>query len=368
MTSNKNTGRLKRFFFRLLGGARGKNFLAGKIRRQTAAIPPFSFPIDVASIKRILIILPSEPLQVLYQLRNVLELAAYFREATLTLLAEESCTPFAGMIAGAKVVEYAGESKRLFSAAFNEFNRAFAGAVDLCCLLTRTEDLTLLYLAGRTAAPVRVGYVGAGGSPFINLHIGPSADRHYLPEWNCAMAEILGARKMKPHRPSLAKQTLEEIDQLLRERRLDPASSLIGIDAPFFWRSFGAKWTAGLLEALTPLLAGRATYLYALDPSSPQEQEKFAKFGFPLISGLSVPQTAALAARSQLVITGNTLLFGLATLVGVPALGVFSLVEQEAYCPLPPALQVGIAFEKSPTAETIDALVAALGERLKRTT
>jgi ADP-heptose:LPS heptosyltransferase len=365
MPNAKNTGRLKRLLFSLLGSSRGKDFLARKVRKQTGGIPPFSFPIDIASVKKILIILPSEPLDVLYQLNNVLEMAAHFKNAKLTLLAEESCVPFARMMEGAEVVEYRQENKQLFSSTFNGFNRDFSGTADLCCLLTREEDPPLLYLTGRTAAPIRAGYVDAGGSPFINLHIGPSADRHYLPEWNCAMAEILGARKMKPYRSTVAKATIGEIDQLLREQGLDPAAKLIGIDAPFFSRNFGAKWTAGLIEALTPLLAETSVYLYTQDTGSPAEREKLARYGLPIIGGLTVPQTVALASRSKVVITGNTLLFGLATLIGGQALGVFKLEEHEAYCLPPPAPQVGITYEKNPTGETIEAVAGAIGKLLK---
>jgi ADP-heptose:LPS heptosyltransferase len=346
--------------FSLLGSSQGKSYLARKVRKQTDAIPPFSFPIDVASVKNIFIILPPERLDTLYQLKNVIEMAAHFKGAAVTLLAEEGCVPFARMIDGATVVEYRRESKKLFSATFNGLNHDVAGTADLACLLTRDEDLPLLYLAGKTAAPIRVGYTGAGGSPFINLHIGPSADRRYLPEWNCAMAEILGARRLKSHRSSVAKATVEEIDQLLRDQRLEPSARLVGIDLSFFIRQFGAKWANGLMEACMPCFGQAAAYLYAEETCGAAEREKIAKHGLPLIEGLTLPQTAALAARSAVVVTGNSLLYGLATLVGAQAVGVFSAEEFEVFCPPQPAAQAGISFEKNPTAETIGEVVKKL--------
>src|SRR5665811_197511 len=73
------------------------------------------------------------------------------------LLVETASVPLAGLIDGVHIAEYPLESKKLFSATFNGFHEQFNGVFDLCCLLTRTEDLVLLNCAGRTAAPVRIG-------------------------------------------------------------------------------------------------------------------------------------------------------------------------------------------------------------------
>ncbi|MBN2188653.1 MAG: hypothetical protein JW699_04305, partial [Chitinispirillaceae bacterium] len=171
MAYNKNSGALKRFAFAILGRENGRKLLARIVRKATAHLPPLSFPIDEAAVKRVLMILPPEPLAVLHQLKNIIALKAFFRNAETTLLVEASCMELAGMVEGISLIEYRREEKRLFSASFGVFNRTLAGAADVCCVLTDREDLPLFYLAGRTAAPVRAGYEGAGRFPFINLHI-----------------------------------------------------------------------------------------------------------------------------------------------------------------------------------------------------
>jgi hypothetical protein len=363
MGNDKTTGRLKRFFFRLMGPVRSRKILEKSVGKLTAGLPPFSFPLDAAAIRNVLIILPTDKLQVLRQLKNVVELTGYFRYAAVTLLAETTSAPLAGLLENVTIREYPFESKKLFSAGFNELNAQFRNAFDVCCLLTSAEDLVLLDCAGRTAAPVRVGYASAGGVPFLNVHVNPSAERVLASEWNCAMAEMLGAKKIPNTRWVIAKQTALEIDHLLKENQIDAQARPVGVDALFFRRSCGAAWAEQLVRTLLSAFKNNL-YLYAEETQLQSEITWLARFDLPVLVNLSIPQIAGVAARSGLVMTGNTLLFGLAAHLATKVVGIFRQDEFAANCP-PQSLYVkGVPYEKSPGKETIEIAMTAMVELL----
>lgn len=362
MANDKNTGYWKRFAFAFLGPSNGRKFLAGIVRKQMAHLPPFSFPLDAAAMKRVLVILPPGQLAVVNQMKNVAALKAYFRNAEMTLLAEASCTQLAGLIEGVSIVEYRREEKRLFSASFSVFNRSFRDAAEVCCLLTSEEDLPLLYLAGRTAAPVRIGYAGAGEFPFINIHVNPSPERSYLADRNLAMADMLGAPKPPDTMWAVAKRTTAGIDHFFNENRIGILSRSAGIDALFFYRAFGARQAAEVIKVLLPVV-NNAVYLYADEAPDAREMEWLSRFNLPFMHHLTIAQLGALLGRSGLVVTGNTVLFGLATLLQTKAVGVFNKKEFDVYCPNTPSAGVrGVVFDKTFNAETVRGIVSAVAE------
>jgi ADP-heptose:LPS heptosyltransferase len=362
MPNSSRSGRFARFFFRLLGPARGRKMLAGRVASRIADLLPFSFPLDPDRFKRILVILPGKRLQVLHQLRNLAELKAYFKNAAFTVLVEELSVSLVNLIDGLTVVDYAYNEKKLFSAAFKQFTREFHDIVDLCFLLTRDEDLPLLYLAGMTAAPIRIGYGGAGGSPFLNIHLNPSPQRNYLSDWNCAMAEILSAKRARQARWAVARETVAEIDFMWKEMHVDPRSRLVGVDAEFAAHRFGKEWAESFVKALIPIAKG-GLYLYAKDNDRESVMEWMSQFKLPVVHSLAIPQIAALISRSALIITGNTLLFGLAILLESEVVGLFNGDQVAEYCPFGPHIRA-VVFERTPDANTIDHVAVAATELL----
>jgi len=360
MAHSKKTGSWKRFAFALLGRTNGRKLLARIVRKQTAHLPLFSFPLDAVSVKRVLLILPPEPLSVLHQLKNIVALKLFFRNAETTLLAEASCTEFAGMVEGVSLIEYRREEKRLFSASFSVFNRSLKGTAEVCCLLTDREDLPLLYLAGRTAAPVRVGYAGAGLFPFINLHVNPSLERVYRTDRNLAMAETLGAGPAPADIWAVAGRTLAEVEHFFREHRIGAATRPVGVDAFYFYRAFGARPAEDIIRALLPVVHNEI-YLYADETPDAPEMEWLSRFKLPIMHRLSITQLGALLGCSGPMVTGNTALFGLAALLGTKAVGVFTRNEIEVFCPKTPAVR-GIVRKKAIDAEAVKRIVEAVIE------
>jgi ADP-heptose:LPS heptosyltransferase len=362
MAHNKNTGSWKRFAFALVGPSNGRKLLARTVKKQTAHLPLFSFPLNAASVKRVLMILPPGQLPVLHQLKNIAAMKAFFGNAEVTLCIEASCTELAGMVEDVSIVEYRLEEKRLFSASFSVLNRSLKDTAEVCCLLTGNEDLPLLYLAGRTGAPVRIGYAGAGEFPFINIHVNPSPERRYLTDRNFAMAEMLGAPDVVQRTGAVVERTSTEVDHFFREHRISDLSRPVGVDAFYFYRAFGARQAENVIKALLPVVKNNV-YLYADETPDASEMEWLSRFKLPLMHHLTIARLGALLGRSGLVVTGNSLLFGLAAVLCTKAVGIFTSDEIDVYCPKTPSASVrGIVCKNAINAETVNGIVAAAVE------
>jgi ADP-heptose:LPS heptosyltransferase len=356
MARHKNTGLLKRLAFGMLGRKWGRILLSRIVLKHAGHLPPLSFPIDAAAVKRALMILPPEPIASLHQLKNIAALKALLRNAETKLLAEASCTEIAGMIEDVTIIEYRREEKRLFSSLFGVFNRSFRGTADVCFLLVNGDDLPLLYCCGRTAAPLRIGYAGA--YPFVNLHVNPSPERRYLTDRNFVMAETLGAEGGGEDVLPSTVQAKAEIDHLISGISRKSGSRPVGIDAFCFFRAFGARRAAEIIRALLPVVKN-AAYLYADETPDASEMDWLSGFNLPLMHHLTVTQLRALLFRSEAVVTGNTLMFGLAAVLGSKAVGVFHKSELDTYCPVSGAVR-GVAYEKIPDEVTVRGIKAAL--------
>jgi ADP-heptose:LPS heptosyltransferase len=352
---------LKRALFSLIGPSRRRSILAARVRKRSADSAPFTFPIDRASFKRILLILPEDRLQVLLQIPNAAAIVRCFPDARVTLLAESSAGPLAAMMGGGEIVGYASADKLLFSPAFDELCERFRGEADCCCLLAREDDDALLYLAGLTDARLRVGYGGSADFPFINLRVDPGPDNPYLPESNCAMAEALGATRGEGPTWTSAEETTAEIDHLLREVRLDGAERLFGIDVLSLFTLFGDRGAEECISALLTSVDG-GVYFYGGDELPRRIAARCAAMVPPLFSSLPVPQTTALLRRTECIVAGNSLLFGLAMLLAKKAVGIFSESDLPLYCK--PSLTVkGIpGAGRGGNAETVTAVVQAVRE------
>jgi ADP-heptose:LPS heptosyltransferase len=356
----KSSGRVRRLFFSLLGQPRSKAFLAFLLNKKHK-VPSLKFPVDVSSVKSVLIILPENHLLVLHQLRNVISLMSILKHATVTLLCERSAAMYIKMIPGINLVEY--DLQDHYSKEFSEISQQFRGNIDLCFLLNESPDLPMLYLAGSTGAPVRVGYGDAGDSPFLNLHIRPSSQRKYLGDWYSAMAEMFGS-KSGEIRWRVAQKTIEEVDHLIGELKINPDARLVGFDAIHFIRSFGIEWTDRFMHRVLELQAG-TVYFHVEDTPREKELVWLCSQNVPSFADLSASRLAALINKSEFVISGNTPMFALAGLLQRPAFGFFRENEIERYCPQNNLLK-GVTYSREPGNEEIDLLLGMISEMQHR--
>jgi ADP-heptose:LPS heptosyltransferase len=247
-------------------------------------------------------------------------------------MCERRVTPFFKTIAGvAEFIEYDDESRYLFSTEFEGIGHDIRnGHYDLCVMLEPSPDLPLLYIAGQSAAAVRVGFAGAGDYPFLNLHVNPSQGTTNLSDRSAVVASVLGMPARARTQWSVAKEAVDEMGHLLREMGVDPASRLIGVDGEYFFRHFGKQWTQSLLDMLKT--KQHVCYFYAFGLPEQEATAWMEQQGLPLFSSIPVPRSAALVDRSEFIVAGPGVLFELADLLKTPVAGVFTSEEFDMLC------------------------------------
>lgn len=345
----KFSGRARRVFFNLMGASRSKAFLSHIFRKRFKK-NYFSFPVTVSSIKEILIIVPKQQLEILYQLKNLLSIASTFKNSQITVFCVETASSFVKLIPDISVVEYPEEETNGFATQFIDFIPQFKNRFDICILLDRIPDLSILSLIGSTNAPIRAGYEEAGGYPFLNLKARASSSNLYLPDKNCVMATLFGMQS-EPLKMGVARKSLEEMDHLLKEIHISHDHGLVGIDALFFLGRFGEQWFEMFLNRLHQN-CNSSFYLYLDKEPSSQQLSWLKNRRITCITELSAPRIAALVHLSDLVIAGNTIFYGLAAVLNKSAIGFFRENEMDAYCPNTNKLK-GYSYKDAPDEQSI---------------
>ncbi len=321
--------------------------------------PGLIFPWN-STMKKVLVILPEDPVEAFHQITNYLQLVALFQKAAFSLLCTQKISPFFRQVhPAATIVEYEPPQRFLFSRDFDDIGKLFfREEFDLCLVLERTPDISLLFVAGKTAAPLRVGYRGAGEFPFLNMQMSPSPKRPYRADQNAIVAQAFGASGDITVRWSVSKETLEEISHMLRELNIHKASKLIGIDVELFVTAFGPDWTEQLCGKL---LADKSIscYFYVDGDSDKAIQQFLTSIELPVFSGLSASRCAALITRSAGVISGRSIFFELANLLKKPVIGIFDEGQFATYC-RPSLSTKAVTFSGSPDKKTVESVLSLL--------
>jgi hypothetical protein len=231
--------------------------------------------------------------------------------------------------------------------------------------------IALLYLCGLSAASVRIGFAdidgGADAHPFLNLQIRPSSKHAYSTDQGLLLAAVLGAPARKKIRWTVSKDAVAEVNLLLREMKLDPSSRLIGVDAAYFLRIFGAQWTQSLIDKLKDLSRDseksepgqfrRACYFFSYEEPDEKASEWLGKHNIPVFSNLPASRCAALVCKSEFIIAGATVLFELADVLHRPVIGILTESQSDAYCRESETMLVlRYADAKHPDQDIIDAV------------
>jgi len=325
----KFSGRARQFFYSVLGSKKTKAIIAfyytNKFRKQL-----FRFPVDPHSISSVLIVLPESSLEILYQLKTVLSLMAIFTKAKVTAFCPDAGTSLLKMIPGLEIVTYLKEETDHF-ASFSSFSRQFKNNVDICILLDRTPDITKVLFVTSTNAPIRAGYKDAGDFPFLNLKVGANPDKQYLPQRNGMMAEMF-SKEFESPKFSVSRKLIDDVEHMLKEQRFAEDAGLIGIDGLYFLDKFGQQWFLKLVRQIEKDFSEKV-YCYLSREPSQQEATFFTTERIRCITPLTESRLAALVTKTSLILSSNSLLYGLATIFGVKAIGLFSNSEYKDYCP-----------------------------------
>jgi len=352
----KISSRTRRVFYKLIGASRTKvhltRYLVKKFNKKA-----FSFPVDTANVQEMLIVLPEHPLEVLYQLKNILSIRSIFRNTHITVFCINSCASFISMIPDISIVEYQKAELSDFSIEFGEYVTHFKNQFEICILLDRNPQISILSFVGLTNASIRAGYYEAGGYPFLNLKTRQAETGGYLSDKNCLMAELFGVQTQFL-KMSVAKKTLDEVGLLLKECRISQDRGLLVVDICFFLKSFGKQW---LEQFLTILQKNYSNTIigYLSEELSGQDSEWLRENRIACILELSTPRIAAIIYCSDLIIAGNTTFYGLATVLNKPSIGFFTSKDYSSYCPDTDIL-TGVIYEKLPDDDCIKKVINSI--------
>jgi hypothetical protein len=315
--------------------------------------PSLVCPWNCASMKKILVLLPEDPVEAFHQINNYLRIAPLFKNAKVSIFCTKNVGRFFRLVhPDAEFNEYEISSRFLFSREFTAWGKIFSKEeFDLCLLLERSPDISLLFLVGKTVAPIRAGYSGAGDFPFLNIHVTPSGKRQYLADQNSIMAQIFGASERAKMHWRVSKETVDEITLMMRESNVDEATRLIGIDAGLFYTAFGFEWTRQLCNMLK---AGKNRTCCLFIDGEPDSglSEFVSSMRLPVFSNLSPSRYAALVVRCACFISGRSVFFELTNLIGKPLIGVFEKAVCSIYCKQSVSTR-GITYSLTPDESTI---------------
>jgi ADP-heptose:LPS heptosyltransferase len=359
MAKSKIFGEAMYFFSKMLPYAWSVSLIKWLVRVRYKA-PVLEFPWNGMGIKKVFVILPEGPVDAFHQIKTYLGLTSLFQNAAFSIFCtRENGVLFHQVHPEATIVEYDTSQRYLFSRDFHAWGKHFhKEEFDLCVLLEHSPDISLLFLAGKTASPIRAGYRGAGDFPFLNVHVNPSAAWKYLSDHNFIISRIFGASDKTTAHWRVAKETVNEISHMIREFHIPPTSRLVGIDAGFFFAVFGETWT-GMLVNKIKTVGAFSCYLYNNGAPDDATFRFLHAFEVPVFAQMTPSRSSALISRSDYVVTGKTVFFELANLLQKQVIGLFEKNEIDQYCRQSPSTH-GISFDSSPGSTTVESIVRVL--------
>lgn len=324
-----------------------------------------SFPPSCADFKFITIIMPQHAREALLQAAQLQTLLHSFEHSTITLLCTHEVADFIKHFSNnAEIVAYDPDNFRLFSSHHAAVARTLSHtSCDLCILLEQGPTATLQHLCGMSGATYRIGYSEGASYPFTNCHIRPSPSAAYLPQQYGAIVRMLGCAVKKVARCAVSKEIMVEVQMLLKDLgiRTKAQAPLVGIDAVFFYQTYGSHWTSMLLQALTETSGAQ---LYALHDKAGTIIDWLTEQGVSVLPPLNASRQGAILLSSSCFISANTALFQLAAIFNAPCIGLFER-DQEAAFYKPQKKLFTVTYSQAPDTASIDAIVATLNSALQ---
>ncbi len=359
----KFSGRARQFFYSVLGSTRTKSIISLYYRKKFRK-KFFSFPVDPQSIESVLVVLPESSLEILYQLKNILSLMAIFTKAKVTALCPDTGVALLKMIPELEIVEYPTDDPDRFIV-FSFFKRQFKNNVDVCILLDKAPDIAKVSFVVSTNAPIRAGYKDTVDFPFLNLKVGANPDDHYLPQRNCIMAQKFG-KGFKTIKFSVSKNLIDEVECTLKEQRISYDGGLIGVDALFFLEKYGQQWFLKLVAQIKKEFSANMYGYLSREPSQ-KEAAFFTGEGIRCIPPLVESRLAALVTKSTLIVSSNSVFYGLGAMFGIKAIGFFNSADYKIFCPGTQKVQ-GVVYDGQTDEQCLLELCTLMKNMMETTT
>jgi len=347
-------GRFRRTLLGIIGQSFSKKLIAFLLRKRIDRSPA-AFPNDLARSSDMLFILPQDRVEMVFLLESLFAVLGRYRNSNVTFLCPAAHAPYVSGRKRVQVIKYNPAEFQLYSEEFHRLagelsNRAF----DICVLLEKEQTLAHLYFVGLSRAHLRIGWSVGNGYPFLNVRLVPTV-RENVTVWerNLEIAKILDADAGTTVRWGVQKTTAEEVTQMLGEYRLKNDQPLICIDLASLERTCGGAWCAELLNALK----GSGIRQFYIFGGPEEEHVTFNKDApFPILPSMSIPRTAALLDRTEVVITGLGALLGLAQISMNKIVPALTKDAAAAYCKNSNNI-MPVTFSQEPDGAVVKAIV-----------
>lgn len=316
-------------------------------------------PGNLDNLKNVLIIMPEDPFEAMLHISTIIGLTALARNAEVALVCTNSVAPLFGTIRRIKEIhEYDPALRHVFSPFMKQLAQSInQHPVDVCLILEKKCDLSLLLLAAKTGAPVRAGFYAEHQFPFINVRFRLSETATQRSDRHLDIIRLFGPVPAMRNRWSVSREAIEEARYLLREMRISPDTRFACVDGRYFFNEFGESWSRETISRIGKL--GLSCVSLAVDdgplPNSGSDGGT-GDFQIPAFSRLPVSRSAALIRLAAIVVAGRSTLFELARLVGTPTVGVFADSESQSVSQPDPQLRI-ISYISGPDEPTIDSVI-----------
>jgi len=360
----KKIGRFKRLFLRLIGPKMAQWVILRLLRKKIDGSPA-ALPADLNRSTEILFILPTDRLDMIFQMESLFAILGRYKNSNLTFVCPTAHVSFVNTIKNARIMKFNPAEFVLYSA---EFNRLVAElsvkSFDICVMLERRYTLAHLYLTGLCRAHLRVGWDSGNSYPFLNIRL-VATGREGVSEWerNLEAAKILEADVESRPRWGVQKSAAEEVAQLLSENKLKKDPALICIDLASLEASCGKEWCVEMMRSLKNTYGlGQFCVFGGMEEDNAPPKEA----PFPILPPMSITKTAALISYTDLIIAGFGPMFGITQISSkskmVPILSKDQLAK---YCKKNERI-MPLAFSDKPGQEDIRTVIRNVKEILSR--
>jgi hypothetical protein len=362
----KNIGRFKRLLLRLMGPKLSQWFILQRLRRKIDGSPAV-LPADLNRSTEILFILPSDRLDMIFQMESLFAILGRYKNSNLTFVCPAAHAPFVNNIKNARVMKFNPAEFSIYSA---EFNRLVAElnvkSFDICVMLERRHTLAHLYLTGLCRAHLRVGWDSGNSYPFLNIRL-VATEREGVSEWerNLEAAKILEADPESRSRWGVQKSAAEEVAQILSDNKLKKDPALFCIDLASLENSCGKEWCADLMKTLKGAYGiGQFCVFGGMEEDNQPPKEA----PFAILPPFSITKTAALISYTDVVIAGFGPMFGLTQISSKSKMVPILSKEQSAkYCKKNDRI-MPVIFSDKPGQADVKTVIKNVKEILSRAT
>lgn len=307
------------------------------LNKATVQRKTVSFNNYVHSFKKVLLILPEAPYEVILAQRAIMALKEHRPDMKVDVVAEAvnkdviKSNPYID-----QGIFYSNSEFFYNHPAFKELVTVIReNRYDACFLMQEEPGPLELFLAASSECMLRIGFADKNISPFINLSIRPKEGTEYVGDKYEALLKTLGIKlaKSKP-KWDIPKATEKDVEGVLVEAGYRIEQSLIGLNvsSSILGRTLPASAVKELIAELSKIGNAEILLFYSSREETTliKELEGLKKNIIPIPED-QISFAAAFVYKCDIIISLNNIIYQLAVMLGRPVIGVFEENENKRW-------------------------------------